>query len=433
MRCFFVVAWLGWLCLALAGCGAEPDGTPEVEPTPIVLATASAPLAPSVEVVATLASVTLTVWAPLEFTPSGEEAGAALLQQQIGVFEATYPDTRIVYEPKPLDGPASLLNFLRSASAVAPSVLPDMVIIPVTELEEVAQTGLLFPLNGLVDEALADDLYPFATRDTRIAGEWLALPLAVQAEHGATRAGRRAQVPRRLQELSAVSAPLWLFAGQGVAEGEMSDALLLQLLALDGTLPGPEALPAREPFVALLEAFQEAEASGSVPGQVLSTDENAPLLERVQQGRAHFIQTNSRQYLAETEQSESITFAPLPTLAGAQVTVLDGYLIALVTEEPRQQEAAVRYLTWLFEPANLAQWGQTTHWLPARQSALPAGVEEAAYAAFLDERLRNGWLRPSGSAWGEWAQAVQEQFRAVLLGQTTPAEAVRVLEQADAP
>ena len=40
------------------------------------------------------------------------------------------------------------------------------------------------------------------------------------------------------------------------------------------------------------------------------------------------------------------------------------------------------------------------------------------------KQLENGWLRPSGTTWHDFAQIIQEQFRAVMLEQISPTEAV---------
>ena len=433
MRFIVAVILLGWLLLAIAGCENEPTELPDVAPTPATSPTASLSPNPTVEVAVepTPSTIRLTVWAPVEFTPSGDEEGADLLRQQMAEFQNLNPAIQVVYEPKPLEGPAGLLTYLRAASAVAPTIVPDLIVIPAAGLDEAAQTGLLFPLEGLLEEGLREDLYPFATRDTRVEGEWLAVPLAVQVEHGVTRAGRRLPVPipLDLNDLSVPNAPTWLFAGQGVEEGEMSNALLLQLLAIEGALPGPGALPPAEELVALLAAFQAAEENGTISRQVLSIDETEAIISRLQQGQVDLVETDSRSYLAEQQEGTPVRFAPLPTLTGMQTAVVDGFLIGLTTDDERRQAAAAQYLSWLLDPPQLAAWSRTSNWLPARRSVLAEVLDDEEYTVYLNERLQNGWLRPSGAVWGGFAQAVQEQFRTVMLGQTTPAEAVEALQQ----
>lgn len=431
------VLLLGYLLTSLLlGCqaeggdaGAEPRSVTPSPPlsSPTVAATPAA-------VAPTPAIVTLRIWGPAEFDPGGVEGNGALLRQQVSEFEALYPDIELLYEPKPLSGPAALLTYLRSASAVAPGVLPDLIIIPVPSFEEAVQTGLLYPFDSVITESVRQDFYPFATRDTSVDGQWLAVPLALQLEHGVTRTGRRGQTPTTLESFTREDTPTWLFAGQGVGQGEIGNALLLQLLALsDEGMPGPENLPPTERLLSLFTLLQEAQKVGGIPRQVLLLEEGDAPFRALQEGQADLIESNSRLYLENRRGQTGIIYAPIPTLTGRQVTVVDGYLLGLTTDDPRQQQAVERYLEWLLAPARLAAWSAANSWLPARRSALPEAVEDEEYRRFLAERLERGWLRPGGVTWRGFAQVVQEQVRAVMLEQTSPTRAVEQLLQTYSP
>ncbi|MDQ4077060.1 MAG: extracellular solute-binding protein [Chloroflexota bacterium] len=366
----------------------------------------------------------MTIWGPPELSPGETPAGSELLAEEYAAFERFYPDIQLHYEPRAMSGPASLLNYLRSASSVAPSILPDLVIIPPSLLEEAAQTGLLFPLDGVIPEGLRTDLYPFATRDTQVAGNWLALPLALKVEHGATRTGQQNQVPQTLDRLLRPNAPTWLFAGQAGENGEMTNVLLLQLLAISEQMPAPGSLPEQEELVALLATLQAAQQEGVIPRQNLLISDETLLFNRLISGQAGFIETSSRTYLMQQRDMPDLTFTPIPTLNGTMPTVVDGYLIALATNDPRQQQAAARYLEWFFDPARLAAWSGASAWLPARRSTLEEIIDDEEYGDFLDALLEQGWLRQGGATWSSFAQAMQEQFRAVMTEATSPVEAV---------
>ncbi|MBA3534882.1 MAG: hypothetical protein H0T73_23475 [Ardenticatenales bacterium] len=415
--------------MVLAACQSqqqEPEPAPPSPPvnTPLMLSPS-----PAVAVVVepTPAIATLRVWGPVDFDPQRPNADAEIWQQQQSDFETVHPEIEMVYEAKPLTGPASLLTYLNAASSVAPSVLPDLIIIPVTALAEAAQTGRLFPLDSLIAAPIQEDFYPFAIRDTSVEGQWLALPLAVRIEHGLTRSGRRGQIPLTLDKMASDSAPTWLFSAQDSANGEVSNALLLQLLAITAPRPGPESLPTEANLVALFTALQAAQGAGTIPNQVLLLAESDDLVGRLENGEAELIEGNSYRYLEERRQGTSVTFAPIPTLFGHPVTVVDGYLIALTTDEPRQQAAAISYISWILTPSRLAAWSRASHWVPARRSALAAAIDEDSYRTFLAERLENGWLRPSDAPWRDFGQTLHAQFRALLLGHISPAQAAETI------
>ena len=162
-------------------------------------------------------------------------------------------------------------------------------------------------------------------------------------------------------------------------------------------------------------------------------EESEALYERLRSGQADLIESNSRQYMLERDRKDDILFTRLPTLTGLFMTVIDGYVIALTTEEPSQQQAAVLYLKWLLESSRLAQWNRAYKGLPARPSSLKNTIDDEEYRKFLVEQLENGWLRPSGTNWHDFAQIIQEQFRAVMLEQVSPTEAVDTIIEAYAP
>jgi ABC-type glycerol-3-phosphate transport system substrate-binding protein len=422
--------------ISLAGCRPAP-GSPLVEENaepPVALTPIpSPPVAAPVEPEPTPTTTTLRIWGPIEFATAGGERTGELFHQQIQAFEQSHPGIDVVYEPKGFEGAAALPNFLRAASPVAPEVLPDIILMPSGLLEEVAQTGLLFPLDTLVSDPLRQDLFPFAMRDTRVEGNWLALPLAVHMEQGVVRSGTLEEPVLMLERLLRQDAPVWLFAGQGRNEGEMNNALLLQLLAISESRPGPGNLPQQEEMAALLATLQAAQQRGSIPRQVLQLHDHSLLFDRLETGLASLIQTNSRNYLAQHEDYPTLTFAPVPTLTGRVDTVIEGYLVGVTTDDPRQQAAVRQFLDWTFESTRLGDWSRDAHWLPARRSALDVAVEDVDYRAFADERLENGWIRPGSQPWINFAQAMQEQFRAVMTEQKSPVDAADEIVQAYDP
>lgn len=433
MRLLSFFLLIGCFFLSLMSCQTA-NSQPSREQQSLLASTPILTPAPAATVIVepTPENVTVTIWGPLELSPQGKEKGAEILQQQISAFESVHSDIQIVYEPKAQTGPASLLNYIRSASAVAPAVLPDLIILRTTDFQEFTQTQLLFPLDGLIEESLVDDLYPFAMRDTTIDGSWLALPLTIEIEHGVTRRNQP-QEPNTLAELLTEDAPIWLFAGQAHIQGEMSQALLLQLLALNEQLPLPSRLPPEDELITLLSTLQGAQQAGAIPLQVLSLSENKELYERLRTGQADLIQSNSRQYIKNAQESQNIIFAPLPTLTESKVTVIDGYLFAVTTDQAREQEASSRYLNWLLESSRWGEWSEATGGLPARRSALAQAISDEGYQKFLDERLEHGWLRPGGALFRDFAQIMQEQFRGVMLEQISPAEAVKTITETYAP
>lgn len=417
--------------IALNGCQFDAptptiEGTPRpTDPTPTA---PLAPIAPTVILEPTPSVVELRVWGPLELSPQGATEGAEIFESQRQRFEAETPDALLAFEPKEESGTATLLEYLRSASAVAPAILPDVIIFPTGQLDELAESQLLVPLDTLIEDALRDDLYPFAMRDTQVNDNWLAIPLTLQIEHGVRRTDMTRTLPTEMEALTESNAPRWLFAGQGYGDGEMSNALLLQLTAIDQQLPTPGTLPDPERLTQLLGLMQEATENGAIPRTVLSLNDESELYSRLQNRQAHWIESNSRTFLMEQAEDNRLIFAPLPTLDGSGVTIAEGYLIAITATNPRRQEAAALWIQWMLEPSRLAEWNRLTYGLPATREGVAQTIEDAPYQVFVDGLLEKAWIRPGNALWRDFARTVQEQFRAVLQSQITPAEFIAAVD-----
>ena len=76
-------------------------------------------------------------------------------------FQATHPDLVIEVLHKKREGKGGIRDFLTSASAVAPAVVPDLIALDTNTLVDIAHEGLIIPLDGFLSPALLTDLYPF--------------------------------------------------------------------------------------------------------------------------------------------------------------------------------------------------------------------------------------------------------------------------------
>jgi ABC-type glycerol-3-phosphate transport system substrate-binding protein len=415
--------------LLLVACQLN-TGPPAAEGTRIVPATATLPLAPvdpTVVIQPTPGAVELRIWGPAELSPQASTDVASVFDGQRLAFQAEAVDISLAYEPKAESGTASLAAYLTTASAVAPGILPDVIIFPTSELEALAESQLLVTLDPILTRELRADLYPFAMRDMRVSGNWLAVPLTVEIEHAAMRNGATRRPPETLQALGESNAPRWLFAAQGYADGEMGNALLIQLIALHGAIPAPSDLPDVPALETLARAFQEAADRGNIPRTVLNLGDEGELYRRLENRQADFIESGSRAFLTQRAGGADVTFGALPTASGVPVTVAEGYAVAITSTNPQRQEAAALWLQWLLDARRLAEWNQMVNGLPATRAGVAETIEDGEYELLVNQLMDNAWLRPGGAAWRDYARTVQEQFRALLQEQIDPGEFAEAL------
>lgn len=173
--------------LTLAAC----DLAGSEDPTPIATPSATAATAVSTEVrqepSATDATVmppaaqgiTLTIWTNTTIAPNSEVAGGPILLEQLSEFDSDHSDVHLLVELKTIADQGGTLSYLRTGRSIAPSILPDVILLPSSELPSAATQGLIFPLDSAAHEEAIDDLYPVArdlvTIDDQIYGYPFAL------------------------------------------------------------------------------------------------------------------------------------------------------------------------------------------------------------------------------------------------------------------
>ncbi|RME35249.1 MAG: extracellular solute-binding protein, partial [Thermoflexia bacterium] len=202
----------------------------------------------------------LTIWVPEDLNPYGEGPGASLLAQRVMAFGEAHPGVQVQVIVKKSRGRGSVLDFLRTAHAAAPSVLPEAVVLDLEDFRVAVQSGLLQPVDTWVQAGgegtlPIHDLYPFALEMGREGEKVYGIPLATGLEHLAYRPTQVPEVPLSWTAVLSAQAPL-LFPAMG-AGGGVDDFTLAQYLAAGGRLTDEEGRPIvdEEPLAAVLEFY----------------------------------------------------------------------------------------------------------------------------------------------------------------------------------
>ncbi|HYN87389.1 MAG TPA: extracellular solute-binding protein [Ardenticatenaceae bacterium] len=409
--------------VVVAGCQERSDGRVET-PTPLNTATPQEEVAPPPT--PTPGVVELVVWSPAALSPRAEEDAGALLARQIASFEAAHPSITVRYEPKAAQGESGLLQFLRAASTVAPGALPDVIIFPSDDFDDAAQAELLAPLDSLIAPDVVQAMYPFAQRGAMLGDRLLALPLVVTVEHIVYRARGAEPPPRTWAEFLGGQQRLLFAAGR---DGQVNDAIWLQLLAVTSDGASDGEMPEVEALRPILEFFAAGRSRGLISPNAAELSDASALWALFVDGQAELLEIDARTFMTRRDRLEGLEYTHVPTRNGLPLTVAAGYLVAVTTNDPLRQQAAAAYLGWLLAPEQLAPYAAVTGWLPPRPDALDAAVADEGYRRFLDGLLGQARLRPGDPQWTAVSEVVEEQVRAVLLGERTADEAVEVLHE----
>ena len=76
---------------------------------------------------------------------------------QMTEFDTTHPDVNLTVSTKKITEQGGTLNYLRSGRSVAPDILPDVVVLPASQLATAVDEELVFPLDSLID---TEGFYP---------------------------------------------------------------------------------------------------------------------------------------------------------------------------------------------------------------------------------------------------------------------------------
>lgn len=368
-------------------------------------------------------AITLTIWTTEAFSPEGDNG--QVLTQQWQAFQAAHPNVNIHYLLKKPYGKGGLLDFLSTARAAAPTVLPDLVILDALELDEATEAGLIQPLEDLLSSELQQDLFPFARWS--FDGHLLALQFEADVEHLIYNTNKIENPPVTWKEVLA-SNVTYVFPAGG-QNGLVNDAFLIQYLAINGRLFDEKGKPAldQDALVQVLQFYQDGLKAGVIPSSVLEFEDLSDCWVVYVSAQAAMSNVNSAKYLADRRLLKNTSFTPIPTRDGNVATLSKGWALAVVTEDAARQAIAAQFIEWLMKPENNADWNLAAGHLPTRRAAFKYLGAEDPYFPFARQQLENVYIRPATPAYERVGRALQRAVQDVLTDKASPKEAAEAV------
>ncbi len=393
-----------------------PLPTPDLATTPIVAETPP----PAQQ------TITLTVWTRPEIVPNSEEPGSAALLEQLTAFDAQHAELNLLVEAKASTGQGGALSYLRSGRNVAPSILPDLLLLPAVQLGEAAGEGLVYPLDSLLTEEMTGALYPAARALGQVDGVTYGYPYALtNVQHLVyDTAAITRTLPASWSQMMAPESQVRLLLPAGGLEGAR---LTLQLyLEAGGTLrneSGQLALQV-EPLAAALSQLQQALAGGRILPESASATTLDQTWQLFQNSTANTVLADTMTYRRRNQSPGRYAFVSLPGLDGAMPLRAGALLWVVTTPDPVRQAKALELVAWLTSPPNLAAWSHAANYVPPRADALalwPTGDAHAAYLARMLPDARPYPVEASPAVLAALAEATQN----VASGVQTAADAAQ--------
>lgn len=368
------------------------------------------------------ASITLTLWTvePVSAEAAGK-AGEAFAQG-IRSFMGRYPNVTVVVKLKNETGKGSVLDYLRTAAQVAPSVLPDMAVLDLTELAAAARAGAIFPLDELVAPGLISDLLPGARAAGSVDGKLMGMPFEVDVEHLIFNTRQLTTPPLTWDDVLNAGVP-YRFPAKG-RNGLANDCFLIQYLAAGGRLLDEEGRPTLDEAVltSVLDYYVRGVRAGVIPGDVIEAASADDLWSWYVSQRNGMVHVRARRYLQERFALRDTRFAAIPTRDGKPLTLVRGRVLAITARDPSQQVIAARMIEWLLQPDNAIVWNQTTFSIPTRYATFQRWGDDP-YLDFLRQQLEVALPVPSFPQYDQVGRVLQQAILEVLNGDATPEEA----------
>jgi ABC-type glycerol-3-phosphate transport system substrate-binding protein len=369
--------------------------------------------------------ITLTLWLPTRFLPAQDNAAYQVLQRQLGEFAHTTDGTPSQIVVKQDRGPGGLLDLLRTASPVAPAVLPDIIALDNLDLETAARSGLIQPLGPLLPADLIDDLYPFARELGSLDGELYGVVYSADLEHLAA----NSTTPLPLAWSDLLKTPRrYLFALGNTSTSGISDAVLSHYLSAGGKFADEQGNPLLDETAlrTLLETYQEARDAGVLAGSFAELD-SADKVWSAWRGIGEAVANlNATRYLSVETRLPDLQVGDLPALIQPAQPLGRGWAYAIVTKDPRRQAAAARLLQHLLSPQNNGEWTCAAGVLPGRAAALAQWDQSNPYTTFAGEQLARAQPLPPAAIRNAISPVLRKAIEDVLAGRATPAEAARL-------
>lgn len=390
--------------IILSGCGIFEDGSGdpssvELTATPTLPATPTLQSTPiATEPVVQPAPLNLNVWLVSDVTNDPEVPGGSILAQQLAAFDDNRPNVNLNIEVKSPTGQGGTLSYLRTGRNVAPTILPDLIILPVDQLNTAASEQLIYPLDGHLSTEQIDELFPAARSMAQVDNMYFGYPFTLNnLGHVAYNTSVFTDtVPATWDDLLLNESSSFIIPGAGAPGAELA---LQMYLASGGSLVTEANQPQLEvePLTVALDHISRASTLGRVSVQSSNVGSLAEAWQLLEDNVANMAQTNEALYLQESPANREVDFTELPRLDQRLEPLVDGWAWAISTPDLARQELAAELMAWMTESQNLGEWSLAASTLPGRRNAFDLWPAADPYVRFLKNELNRSQPFPAAA------------------------------------
>jgi ABC-type glycerol-3-phosphate transport system substrate-binding protein len=418
--------------LALVGCQGNlsvpqtPETPASVPVTGTVTAAATKNILPTVSPITPTPTpeaepLRVTVWMVEPVSPQAEGEAGEFMNSVLAEFERANPGVKVRWQLKKPAGKGGVVDFLRTGSTAAPSILPDVVIMQAIDLNQASADKLIQPLDGKLDRVIVQDLLPAARRVGTVGERLMGVPLGLEMEHLVFNTRIFTGTAITWSDIFTKNSR-YLFPAKGV-NGLVNDASLTQYFSVGGELVDERGHPKinEQALLKVLTTYQTALEAGIINQTLLEADSTEDLWPQYAAGQVGLAQISVRQYLANRENlhNSAVSAPPIYQPLDKSVGIIHAWVMALTTTDPVRQQNGVKLIETFLSAPNNAKWNGINKSIPVRDTSYHLVAGDDDYWAFLTDMLNSARPEPRFAGYDQVGRILQQAVEQVLSGEAS--------------
>ncbi len=391
----------------------EPTVAPSSTPTPT-----DTPIAENTE-------TTLVFWTVEQISPNVKGDIGNFINKSLSSFQKGKPNVKVQLFLKKASGKGGMLDFLKTAKQVAPSILPDVVIMNATDLEQAYTNNLIVPLDGRLDRTIIQDLLPAARKIGTVNEKLVGIPIGLEMQHTVYNTHTFSSAKSLLWGDILSASTRYVFPAKGI-NGLVNDATLSQYFSVGGRLLDDQGTPKidERALQDVLKFYQELLDKKIIDKTILESATPEELWSIYMAGEADIAQISVHQYLTDRETLKNTAWGSvLKTPDTVPIPIMQGWVLTLVTDDIHRQKIALNLLEWFLSTSNSVTWNSLNKSIPPRDTAFQRLAGNDPYWQFLAEQLNTARPLPNFTGYDQVGRIIQQAIQQVIKGEASPEEA----------
>ena len=349
-----------------------------------------------------------------QFDPQTGAGDSNLFLSRLDDFRTRRPQIDILVRVKELTGEYGLIESLRTTKAAAPVIVPDIIALPRSQMEEAAKEGLILPLDEVTGVMDGDDWYAYARDLSSIEGKVNGIPFAGDLLVLAYKDEGDIVPPADWESMLKFQRALAFPASDPRALVTLANYQSLGVELMD---ENGEFHLQSEPMLEVLTYYQQAQAANVMPYWLTQFETDTQAWQSYQERQSTLALTWSS--ILFGFESANTSLAAMPTKEGKAFAYADGYVWCVIPSDPGSEEIAVELIEFLTAGEYLSSWSKEAGYLPVRPSGLDEWESES-YFSTLGQLLPAAVLIPDRYHLHEFGSGIRDAVVAVLKDQAEP-------------